>query len=446
MIKKGFTLVELMVVIIVMGLLAAIGVPKLTGVIAKSRATEVQPAAATYVKLQKAFIAEKGGVGTWKKIGYAGPGKKTLSNGVTSNRTQYFDYSASDEITSTIKPNFTTTLGEGKVGWIAENLGSLNECAAGNKWIVKIYAVNDTTVEYKMESDFASSCSMLVPNWNQSDFGVTFGEITAELKPEDPPEGVVKPTTPSESYEEEEDTELLTAKQCAKNGWLQGNKSGWQCKHPETPTACDSERNVCFDLRQKYFTEGKLSCAGNDKGVIDGIEVCNEFVYTALGYAELFTDGKKVVCESLKDVNDAKNGSQYCAGKKESYSYIFASECKTIGVSKGGIEYCIEKGTPSVNDDSGDNGSGDSDNGENGSDSESSNSNLGSGSSSSATASCDGPFDSESNAKKCCGENDVACSSCHGNSCASWVCWSKCSNKVNDKKCGSNKFYNFCNK
>lgn len=424
--KQGFTLVELMVVIIVMGLLAAIGVPKLTGVIAKSRATEVQPAAATYVKLQKAFIAEKGGVGTWKKIGYAGPGKKTLSNGVTSNRTQYFDYSASDEITSTIKPNFTTTLGEGKVGWIAENLGSLNECAAGNKWIVKIYAVNDTTVEYKMESDFASSCSMLVPNWNQSDFGVTFGDITSELKPEDPPEGIVVTSSTSSSSAEEEDTELLTAKQCAKNGWLQGNKSGWQCKHPETPTACDSEKNVCFDLRQKYFTEGKLSCAGNEnvkQSEKTGTEVCNEFVYTALGYAELFTDGKKVVCESFNDVKDAKNGSQYCAGKKESYSYIFASECKKIGVSGGGIEYCIEKGSPSVNDDSGDNGSGGE--GE-GTDVANSSSSVFSSSSSSAKVPCADLYTSKSDAEKCCGKDFVACVGKSGNSCNEWICSGNC--------------------
>ena len=68
--KQGFTLIELMVVIVIMGILAAVAVPKLFGMIAKSKASEVGPAAGTYVKLQDAYFAETNSLGNWSTIGY----------------------------------------------------------------------------------------------------------------------------------------------------------------------------------------------------------------------------------------------------------------------------------------------------------------------------------------------------------------------------------------
>lgn len=68
-----------MVVVVILGILSAVGVPKLFGAIAKAKAAEVPVAAGTYISLQDAYISEGIALGSWKEIGYGAPSSQNFS-------------------------------------------------------------------------------------------------------------------------------------------------------------------------------------------------------------------------------------------------------------------------------------------------------------------------------------------------------------------------------
>ena len=127
--KQGFTLIELMVVIVIMGILAAVAVPKLFGMIAKSKASEIGPAAGEYVKLQDAYVAENGThVGNWKQIGYL---MKSSSNfyycGSDANACENEDATGYGGTSSTTYSNYVAY-------WTATSKATLNDCQAKSVW------------------------------------------------------------------------------------------------------------------------------------------------------------------------------------------------------------------------------------------------------------------------------------------------------------------------
>jgi len=164
--KQGFTLIELMVVIVIMGILAAVAVPKLFGMIAKSKASEVGPAAGTYIKLQDAYASEANKVGSWHLIGYVAPGATSASGtGTTTN----FVYNAGTN------PGINATTGVDIQGltatdaWGASNRVALNDCAAqttttaaGANWKIQVKAAsNGNSILYSA----TTNCTQLTPTF-----------------------------------------------------------------------------------------------------------------------------------------------------------------------------------------------------------------------------------------------------------------------------------------
>jgi len=125
--SKGFTLVELMVVIVIIGILAALAIPRFMGATNKSKATEFKPVLKSLYTLQKAYQQERNLYATdISLIGFDNPGS-----------TARFSYS-----TTNTKTDPTTAVELGRATYITgKGINDLNgtELAAGS------YAIVDTS-------------------------------------------------------------------------------------------------------------------------------------------------------------------------------------------------------------------------------------------------------------------------------------------------------------
>ena len=137
--QKGFSLIELMVTIVIMGVLAAVAVPKLFGFIDKSKASEISVAAGTYMKLQETYAFEHGKGGSWHDIGYRSPAGNSL--GIASST------------------NFTYIAIENDYNWSAESNVSLNNCPKGSKWFLN-YSLSEGAhnIKFWTSSDNIINC------------------------------------------------------------------------------------------------------------------------------------------------------------------------------------------------------------------------------------------------------------------------------------------------
>lgn len=159
--RHGFSLVELMVVIVVVSILSTAAIPKLFGMIAKSKASELGPAARTYEKMQDTYIGETHQLGSWSIIGYVGPGVGVATDSTKSTNFGYGGGALKGDDASVVLSKSSATV----IGWIATSLVALNDVVVGSSWTIAVGTDNSGFVHYT--ATVPANAEPLTPTFTQ---------------------------------------------------------------------------------------------------------------------------------------------------------------------------------------------------------------------------------------------------------------------------------------
>lgn len=125
-VQRGFTLIELMVVIVIIGILSALAVPKMFGTSAKAKATEAPSIISNWETLQSAYIQENLVAGDFPTIGFQDPSSSV------SGISKWWDY--------------TDGLGGPTSSITAVSVKDFGQCAVGDSFQSDFTAAGDIIV------------------------------------------------------------------------------------------------------------------------------------------------------------------------------------------------------------------------------------------------------------------------------------------------------------
>lgn len=145
-------LLILPVIVLPAGILAAVAVPKLNVMTAKSKASVIGPAMGAYRHLQEAYNVDTGKIGTWESIGYSAPN--------STNEIEFKEIKTNQFVG--VRAQLLTNLGDCPVGTMYGFLASPGQ--GGSAYYT--CAILDASGN-ELDASTLSSCEAIVPTFSR---------------------------------------------------------------------------------------------------------------------------------------------------------------------------------------------------------------------------------------------------------------------------------------